>query len=392
MALSSYHYISRVLSGRPFGDGRDGALVISSNTTQSLTVKSCSGTSGTTTVTLGSAGFSNSDVVVIHQTRGTGAGNWEINMVSSGGGTTSLTMAVALANTYTDSGASQAQIFKLPMYTTVTVNNGINWSGTDWDGDINGFLAFAANVSTTLTGTAKLNGVTGGFPNPVGNGGGFRGGNGLSSAECGEGTSGAVAVQSAANGNGGGGAVRGNQYAAGGGGGNGTAGSNGGSNGGTSVGGTGGTTGGNAGLTSLVFGGGGGGAAGAGGETLADGGTGAGAMMIFTRSLTVTGGINTNGGASATATGNTNASAGAGAGGSILLQVGSATLGSSLITASAGVAGTAPTTGINGGNGGVGRIAIYHSGTVTGTTSPTYNDTTDSSLIESGGSFLFNLL
>src|SRR3990167_845309 len=99
--LNSWQKLTRVLGSSPFGDGRDGALTISGNTTQSLTVKSCSGSSGGTTLTLASAGFTNADVVIIHQSRGTGVGQWEVNSIASGGGTATLTVSQALQYTYT---------------------------------------------------------------------------------------------------------------------------------------------------------------------------------------------------------------------------------------------------------------------------------------------------
>ncbi|KKK49435.1 hypothetical protein LCGC14_3135120, partial [marine sediment metagenome] len=78
---------------------------------------------------------------------------------------------------------------------------------------------------------------------------------------------------------------------------------------------------------------------------------------------------------------------GAGSGGAVLIVCESGTLGTNKFTAAGGTGGVG-TTGEDGGNGGVGRIAVHHSGTVTGTTSPTFDDTTDSSLVETTGNFL----
>lgn len=66
-----------------------------------------------------------------------------------------------------------------------------------------------------------------------------------------------------------------------------------------------------------------------------------------------------------------------------------AVLGSNLLTATGGAGGTETRAG---GNGSTGRIAVHHYGTVTGTTNPTFTDVTDASLIETGGSFLFNFI
>src|SRR3990167_397256 len=260
--LNSFQKITRVLPGYIFGDGRDGALTISSDTTQALTVKGCSGTSGTTSLSLSSAGFSDGDVVIIHQSRGTGAGQWEVNKVASGGGSANLTTSSSLQYTYTDSGASQAQVFKLPMYTNVTVDASKTWSVTDWNQNIGGILSFAANGTLTVTGTTEANGGAGQFSTSTGSGygtgGGYYGGyvrtSPSGSAQQGEGTPGAGTELGLANGNGGGGAADGTGIRGGAGGGHGTEGED------VIVQILGGDTAGTAGLTTAVFGGGGGGA------------------------------------------------------------------------------------------------------------------------------------
>ena len=78
--LNSWQRITRVIPGRPFGNGSDGTYT--SGTIPTLTVRSCSGAISSSTITLTSAGFTDGDVVLIHQTRGTGAGQWEINRIS----------------------------------------------------------------------------------------------------------------------------------------------------------------------------------------------------------------------------------------------------------------------------------------------------------------------
>ena len=88
------------------GNGSDGALTISSNTTFSANNESCSGTGGATTLTTSSTGFADGDLVLIHQSRGTGVGQWELSKVASGGGTSTLTLDENLIYTYTDSGSS----------------------------------------------------------------------------------------------------------------------------------------------------------------------------------------------------------------------------------------------------------------------------------------------
>jgi hypothetical protein len=113
-------------------------------------------------------------------------------------------------------------------------------------------------------------------------------------------------------------------------------------------------------------------------------------VLICAREIEITGNIYSGGqnGSSASGPGTEVSGGGGGAGGSILLQCQTATLGSGKITAVAGTGGSGYVNGGNGGSGSTGRIAVHHSDTVTGTTSPSYDDTTDGSLKVSGTSFV----
>jgi hypothetical protein len=62
-----------------------------------------------------------------------------------------------------------------------------------------------------------------------------------------------------------------------------------------------------------------------------------------------------------------------------------AALGTNALVSTGGAGGTG--SGGNGGGGSVGRIAIHHSGAITGTTNPTFTDVEDTTLVESGGAF-----
>jgi hypothetical protein len=388
--LNSWQKITRVLPGLPFGDGIDGDY--NSSSIPTMTYRSCSGSSGSTTLTLGSAGFSNGDLILIHQTRGTGAGQWEINKIVSGGGTTSLTLQTALQYTYTDSGASQSQVVKIPRYNNVTCPSG-TWTVPSWNGDTGGILVLAAKGTVTITGTINATGV------------GFQAGAQVSGADVGgqqgEGTSGGGGgTSSSANGNGGGGGGTGSGLdggAGGGGGGNGTSGQNGGA-GQQPSGGAGGATAGSSDLTVAVFGGGGGsGSAGRNGSNIGyAGGPGGGAIFIFAKTINITNSITINGTNGANATTNNGGGGGGGSGGSFLIACNTATLNSSLVTAVGGTGGTAGTSnGGNrqGGNGGVGRIALHYSGSYSGSTNPTLYANLDPSLVEAtGGSFLYNFI
>lgn len=373
--LGAWQLISRVLPGRPFGNGADGDY--SSVTVPTLTKDSCSGSAASTTLTTTSSTFADGDILLLHQTRGTGAGQWEINRVLSGGGTTSLTLQVALNYTYTDSGASQAQAIKIPMYSSINIASGI-WSPTDWNQNVGGIFPIACCGNATFANTIELNGgsasgATGG------SGGGFYGGDNYK--YCGEGTGGAIVQQTSANGNGagGGGGIVGD--AGGGGGGNGAAGGSGASN--IAQPGAGGAASGSPDLASICLGGGGGGAFSD--DTVAGGaGAGAGIMMFFckniiTSSVTIscTGGNGVYQG---------QAGGGGGAGGSIIIVCSNATLGTSRLTTAAGTGGSGSQ---GGGNGGVGRIAVHYSGEITGTTTPSFTSVSDGRLIEQLAGLMF---
>jgi len=372
-----------------FGDGGDGALTISSNTTEAPIDSSCSGTSGAYTLSATNASFAADQIILIHQSRGTGAGTWQRNkIVSYVAGT--ITLEDALNATYTDSGASQAQVRVLKEYTDVTVNTGITYTAKAWDGNVGGILAFIASGTVTATGTITANGGDGSTSTGTGGGGtggGFRGGDGVrggvgSDGYQGEGTVGAGIQSTAANGNAGGGGSESpgdtaGYTGAGGGGGHGVAGEIGGKAG-SATGGTGGSTAGAADLTTMVFGGGGGGGA---GDTtyinnVGGGGSGGGIIFITSTALVVTGAITANGGDGGDA--HVEADGGAGAGGSILLKAQTATLGAALITASGG---TNSDSGYHGGDGGAGRVHLDYYTSYSGTTTPTLDVVQDNSLV-----------
>lgn len=372
--LNSWQKITRVIPGKPFGDGSDGSY--SSATIPTITYRSCSGTATSTTLTIGSSGFSDGDLVKIHQTRGTGVGQWEINKIASGGGTTTLTLATALQYTYTDSGASQAQVIKIPQYSDVTVQSG-TWTVSAWGGDTGGILPIACKGTFTVTGTV------------TGQGKGYVGAaapGGTVSGRQGEGTSAAGGTQSSsANGSGGGGSVTGTGFRAGaGGGGHSSSGSTGGLHSGNGTPGTGGGTSGSADGTTITFGGAGGSGVGDSGQSNIAGASGSGIVILFTKDISISGAINVSGVQPSSTT--QEGGCGAGAGGHVLIACETASVGTNLITSVAGTGGVSVNVG-QGGASSAGRITIHHSGTVTGTTNPTFTDVTDSSLVESGGSF-----
>lgn len=347
-----------------FGSGADGPATLSG--TDAPTDSSCSGTSGTTSLSATNPSFADGKVILIHQTRGTGAGSWELNIIESYSAGT-ITTEFDLVNTYTDSGASQAQVIQLPEYASVTVTG--TFTAKAWDGDVGGIIAFLCSGDVDVSGTVTATGK------------GFRGGTGGANAgEAGEGTAGAATTQTAANGSGGGGGGKGPdaghiEGGHGGGGGNGdTASSGSGKN--TATPGTGGSASGSADGSTLTFGGGGG--AGGGSFSGADHGTngarGGGMIFIWAGgTITVTGTMEANGDS---ATGNAN-SAGCGAGGgggSIYLESVQGIYGTNKVTATPGTGGTS-TGAFNGAGapGANGRI-VLRACNITGTTNPGANE------------------
>lgn len=377
-----------------FGDGSDGALTISANTTEAPIDSAFTGTSGAYTGSATNVSFAAGQKVMIHQTQGTGAGTIQYtSIVSYTAGT--VTLLDPLNATYT----TGAQIRVLKQHTDVTINSGITYTAKAWNGTVGGILAFLASGTVTINGTinaagASASGVTGG------DGIGFDGASspGVWTGNYGEGTAGAKSSNvvdgtnyTSNNGNGGGGAG-GNSGA--GGGGNGTAGTTGVYNPSDAADvtnrnpGTGGVVSGSADLTSITFGGGGGSSWQTGNGA---GGAGGGIIGIFGVTVTIgaNGSVTANGGAGASSA--TRGGGGGGAGGSILIKCQTATLGTSKVTASGGAGGAAGTgwggTG-TGGAGGNGRIHVDYYTSYTGTTSPTIDATQDNNLGASDGYLL----
>src|SRR3990167_7570065 len=157
-----------------FGNSADGALTISTDTTDDPIDSSCSGSSGGTSLSATNASFTAGQMLLIHQTRGTGVGQWEINQIAS-----------YVAGTITT---------VLPMAYT-------------WNSNVGGILAFLCSGVTNIIGTLSALGK--GY-----NGGSWE----VSQANQGEGTIALGTTSTAANGTGGGGGGGDYASAAGGGG------------------------------------------------------------------------------------------------------------------------------------------------------------------------------
>lgn len=360
-----------------FGNGKDGTIPASGGYNGSRSP--CSGSSGSKTLTKNAgAGFTSGDIVIIHQTRGTGAGAWEFNQVDTDSGST-MSLVYNLSNTYTNSGNSVAQVMEVKEWVGGNVTG--TYSATGWDNSSGGIIPILSTGKITVTGSitaagAGFVGTNGG--NPGGDVPGFQG----------ESISGAGGTQSqSANGSGGGGGGSGNTGGGGGGGGHDGAGANGTGNGGVGTGGSG--TIGSADLTTMQFGG----AGGSGGKhsgnpshVIGRGGYGGGIVLIFAREIDCSSG-------SITAAGENGVNAipvsggdvtqgvgggGGGAGGSVFLKAQKLTIGTDKVSALYGTGGTGrnDTSSVtcNGGIGGHGRIRLEACDIVGSTGNPTSSD------------------
>jgi len=384
MALNSWQKLDWVLPGKPFGTYLDGDY--SSSTAPTMTYLSCSGTAGTKTLTVGANSLTDGTVLKVVYTRGTNGstintGIWEYVRIASGGGTTTFTLSRSLVNTYVDSGNDQSQAIKVWQYKDVTVQSG-TWTPTsNWNKNIGGEIIFACKNITT-TGNISVN-SSGFYGGPAGQGGDGRAYTGEGSGEDYKTPPSPPTVpDDYKNPNGSGGGIH---YVGSAGGGNleTIITDNGGGNVAT------GTLVYNAQLTEMSLGaGGGGGTSGTSSNTR--GGYGAGCITIIARTFnSPTGVISANG---ETSPNSPSGRAGSGGAGGCILIVGKdINIGTNKITANYGGAGSG--TSSNNNRGSYGRVAVYYSGSITGSMtigSGGYHTCLDPTLIETSGAwFMF---
>ncbi len=393
------------------GDGADGAITVSSskniNTTAiasgrpiCLSSTSCADgiayritapTDGATSVTRhsGSDTLSNGiaagdEVMLINLQGASGDANdigiYEFKEVSSVTDST-MTFTTPIQYSYDGTTGSNQKVVvqRVPNYTNVTIQSGGTLTASAWDGlattpaagagYLTGIVAFRA------TGTVDVQ--SGGSITSAGLGYAGGAGSAVGGGTQGESTAGTGAVATTANLGGGGGSNGGAAGATSGGGGGGFGAA--GTIGETTNAITPGAAGASYGLPTLprlVFGsgGGGGGRDSFHGSTGGTGGKGGGIMYIAAPTVTVTstGTISANGAVGSASSGVLMAGGGGGggAGGSVLISAETTTLGSSLVTATAGTGGTGGQGTGDGGAGGVGRIHLTTRYAVSGTTSP----------------------
>lgn len=398
--------IYRGTSNESFGDGSDGTLTVAASATEAPIDSACSGTSAAYTLTATNASFAANQIILIHQTQGTGGGTCQRNKILSYTAGT-ITLELPLNFSYSSTGVNRAQVRTMPQYTTVTIDAGATYSAKAWNGTVGGILAYLANTATVINGTISVKGTNGsGVSGTPANGGGFRGGasHWLQSAGTGyqgEGINGtAVAMSQLANSSGGGaGEWIGDQNSGGGGGGHSAVGESGfvGRTGDDSVG-IGGGISGSADLTTMTFGGGGGGGA----HTGNQGANGGGIIYIWSVDFTfgANGTITANGGTvTPPSGGNDDPCGGGGAGGSVLLFVQTAVLDTNKITAIGGEGGLSSPTylfpggspGGNGGDGADGYVHINYLTSYTGTSDPALTATLDNSLASTAAGYYLRM-
>lgn len=349
-----------------FGNGRDGALVISENTIDRPIDSIASGTVGTNILSATNPLFEAGQKVFIHQSRGVNHGTYEENEIASYTAGT-ITLVNALKNSYKSSGKDAAQVIVKKQYTDVTVQAGKTLVAKWWSGSVGGILAFDVSGTLTVDGTITANGR------------GFRGGTGgrrdVVNASSGEGElspgiTGGTGVKDFVDNNGGGGGNAGSYRDTSGGGqgaGHATDGGMGERNGGRGEPDRVGEAYGTPTLALMDLGAGGGGGYEDGGGVGDFGGRGGGILFLSAPTITVSGYIRTTG---YNGEAGTHQGGGAGAGGSILLRVNTANLRNGAVGASGGVGGNTGPGHNSGGDASVGRIRIEYCDSVTGTTIP----------------------
>lgn len=150
-----------------FGNYKAGNLAVSSSISLSAAQANFNTvTAGNTGLTLSTASsFANGDLVLLVQQIGSGVGDWELNRIKSGGGTTSIVLELPTQNNYTNTGTattrfagtwSRPLILKMNQYKHVTVSTGgtLN-TPTAWNGELGGVGGFFAKSFTMTAGSVS---------------------------------------------------------------------------------------------------------------------------------------------------------------------------------------------------------------------------------------------
>jgi hypothetical protein len=153
-------------SSEMFGDGRDGVMPSSGNldNENGFGTGNVNGSVGSNSITVidrhAVARIDVGDAVLIHQTRGSGAGQWELNKAASdftGSGTFTLQKPLQY-NYVTNSGAERTQILRVPQYTDCPVTGTVT-PLAGWNGDWGGIFAVMCKGTMTVSGNISANGA-----------------------------------------------------------------------------------------------------------------------------------------------------------------------------------------------------------------------------------------
>ncbi|MBP7962824.1 MAG: hypothetical protein KBG20_18450 [Caldilineaceae bacterium] len=368
-------------SAEMFGDGRDGVMPGSGNLDyeKGFGVGTVNGTAGSTSIDVvdhyAVSRINPDDMVLIHQTRGSGVGQWELNRAINdftGSGTFALEKPLKYAY-FTNGGNDRAQILRVPQFTDCPVTGTVTPLSA-WAGDWGGIFAIMCSGTMNIAGNIDASGF------------GFRGGSSVS-APCGDrctGPSGfqgesynGMGGQSPSPNGGGGGAGGGDAWGGGQGGagaGGGGYGSDGGGGnrgeGGNASPGSGGVPYGVADLHTLIHAGSGGGSGGSDdlrGLVSGPGGRGGGILIVLGKSIQISGAMIADGSNGGNSNSQYSGPGGGGSGGSIFI-VGQNISNQGIVRASGG-SGACREYGCSG-NGGTGRIRIEFCESLTGSDNP----------------------
>jgi hypothetical protein len=150
-----------------FGDGKDGDLVISSNTDYDGARASCNIAAGSRALSYSNetGSFEDGDWVMIIQSQySTDPGNWELNQIESGEGTGTFTLVSPVQNSYVNTGTpNMAQIVELKRYRSILVQSGSTWSAPAWNGTTGGILAACCSGEAIVESGASISATGKGF-------------------------------------------------------------------------------------------------------------------------------------------------------------------------------------------------------------------------------------
>jgi len=363
-----------------FGSGANGAVTISSDTTNSPIDSACSCAINSNTLYATNVSFAADQLIYIHQSRGTGAGTYQKTKIQSYTAGV-ITTVDSLNFDYNSTGQNKAQVLVRSQYTDVTINTTKTWTAKAWNGTVGGILSFVYNGTYTNNGTISAAGR------------GYRGGSAISSAsqtgQQGEGTTGTAGTQSRLqNGSGGGGGPAHSASTGGGGAGQGAGGGNYTVGQGVfTAGAASSSIGGDAVATSAksLFGGGGG----SGGTRFAassgTGGAGGGIIEIDGATLINAGTIQARGLVGTASATSGNGHGGTGASGTIRFNGQTISMGVGVVLANSVAGVESPGDEENGGTGGSGPIYANYLISAVGTTTPNYIATQDGTLVTSAG-------